>query len=56
MPTEADRELIRSIQERCGVDQTGEIDTATLLAIDETLAIARKLFVDRFVPKPAPEQ
>ena len=54
MTTEADRELIRSIQERVGVEQTGTVDSETLLAIDETLAIARKLFVDKYAGRPAP--
>ena len=52
MFTDADRELIRSIQERVGVDQTGTVDSATLMAIDETLAIARKLFVDKYAGRP----
>ena len=61
MSTEADRELIRSIQERVGVDQTGVVDSATLMAIDETLAIARKLFVEKYTaafnpPLPSPKK
>lgn len=43
-----DRETIREIQERVGVDQTGEMNTETLLAIRETLGLAQKLFIAKF--------
>ncbi|MDR3406400.1 MAG: hypothetical protein P4L99_28200 [Chthoniobacter sp.] len=46
--TEHDRETIREIQERVGVDQTGEIDSQTVLAIHETLGLAQKLFIRQF--------
>ncbi len=52
MFTEHDRETIRQIQERCGVEPTGVIDSQTILAIHETLGIAQKLFVRTFVATP----
>lgn len=51
MFTEHDRETIREIQKRCGVEPTGVIDSATILAIHETLGIAHKLFIRKFCPE-----
>lgn len=42
--TARDRPLLRRIQRQVGQKPTGELDTATLLAIEETLAIAHKFF------------
>jgi hypothetical protein len=53
--TDHDRQTIREIQQRIGVEPTGEIDSQTVLAIHETLGIAHKFFA-RFLGKiPEPQ-
>lgn len=42
--TDHDRQTIREIQQRVGVEPTGEMDIETILAVHETLGIAHKFF------------
>ncbi len=46
--TPEDRTLIRSLQSRLGLPETGVIDTELLLELDETLAVATKFFTRLF--------
>ena len=48
--TARDRKIIRQIQRQVGQPETGEMDTPTLLAIEETLAIAHKFFTRLVTP------
>jgi hypothetical protein len=49
--TAAHRGPVRSIRERRGVVQSGEINRVTPLAIEEVSAITRNFFIDRFIPR-----
>lgn len=42
--TPRDQKILRRIQRQVGQKPTGEMDSETLLAIEETLGVARKFF------------
>ncbi|HEY3898905.1 MAG TPA: hypothetical protein VGM54_09850 [Chthoniobacter sp.] len=46
--TAHDSETIKQIQERVGVEQTGEMDSKTVMAIHETLGLLQKFLTRKF--------
>ena len=47
-----DRQTIREIQQRCGVEPTGELNLKTIYAVHETLGIPHKFFSRFFGTEP----